>query len=42
MAEAHIRGVEKYQLDWVMVGMGLIGGVLPEALGCTVNDPWSG
>lgn len=39
MAEAHIRGVEKYQLDWVMVGMGLIGGILPEALGCTVNYP---
>lgn len=39
MAEAHTQAVEKYQLDWIMVGMGLIGGIIPEALGCQVIYP---
>ena len=39
MAEAHSQAVEKYQLDWIIVGMGLIGGIIPEALGCQVSYP---
>jgi len=31
MTEAHLQGVEAFQFDWVMVGMGLIGGIIPEA-----------
>ncbi|MEE8540050.1 MAG: uroporphyrinogen decarboxylase family protein, partial [Desulfobacterales bacterium] len=39
MAEVHLKALEEFQLDWVMVGMGLIGGIIPEALGCTVAYP---
>lgn len=39
MADAHLAAVEAFEFDWVMVGMGLIGGIIPEALGCEVNYP---
>ncbi len=39
MADCHIKAVETFRFDWVMVGMGLIGGIIPEALGCTVSWP---
>ena len=39
MADCHIKAVETFRFDWVMVGMGLIGGIIPEAMGCTVSWP---
>ena len=39
MADAHLRALAEFRFDWVMVGMGLIGGIIPEALGCRVNYP---
>jgi len=39
MVDCHLKAVETFQFDWVMVGMGLIGGIIPEALGCRVNWP---
>lgn len=39
MATCHMKAIETFQIDWVMVGMGLIGGIIPEALGCTVSWP---
>lgn len=39
MADCHMRALEAFQFDWVMVGMGLIGGIIPEAMGCTVSWP---
>ena len=39
MADAHLAAREKFQFDWVMVGMGLIGGIIPEALGSPVSYP---
>ena len=39
MADAHRLALEEFRFDWVMVGMGLIGGIIPEALGCTVSYP---
>ena len=39
MADAHVKAVEQYQFDWVIVGMGLIGGIIPEMLGATVTYP---
>jgi len=39
MADCHMRAIEKYSFDWVMVGMGLIGGIIPELMGCTVSWP---
>lgn len=39
MAEAHLAALEEFRLDWVMVGMGLIGGIIPEAFGCPVSFP---
>jgi len=39
MAEVHLKAVEDYQFDWVVVGMGLIGGIIPEILGAEVNFP---
>lgn len=37
MADCHMKALEAFQFDWVMVGMGLIGGIIPEAMGCTVS-----
>jgi uroporphyrinogen-III decarboxylase len=39
MADAHLAALEEFKFDWVMVGMGLIGGIIPEALGCEVSFP---
>ena len=39
MVETHLAAVETYHLDWVMVGMGLIGGIIPDAMGCRVAFP---
>ena len=39
MAAAHLEAVEVFRFDWVMVGMGLIGGIIPEAMGCKVQWP---
>ena len=39
MADAHMRSLEAYRFDWVMVGMGLIGGIIPDAMGCEVTWP---
>ena len=39
MADAHMAALDEFRFDWVMVGMGLIGGIIPEAMGCTVSWP---
>jgi uroporphyrinogen decarboxylase len=39
MVDAHLQAIDTYQFDWVMVGMGFIGGIIPEALGCYVTYP---
>lgn len=39
MTDAHMSALDTFKFDWVMVGMGLIGGIIPEALGCKVNFP---
>jgi len=39
MADAHLAALDVFKFDWVMVGMGLIGGIIPEALGCEVSYP---
>jgi uroporphyrinogen decarboxylase len=39
MVDAHLQAIDTYQFDWVMVGMGYIGGIIPEALGCDVSYP---
>jgi uroporphyrinogen decarboxylase len=39
LAEAHLAALEAFKFDWVMVGMGLIGGIIPQALGSPVSFP---
>jgi uroporphyrinogen decarboxylase len=39
MADAHLTALDEFKFDWVMVGMGLIGGIIPEALDCRVSYP---
>ena len=39
MADAHLAALDAFKFDWVMVGMGLIGGIIPEAMGCEINYP---
>ena len=39
MVDTHLQAIDTYQFDWVMVGMGFIGGIIPEALGCEVTYP---
>lgn len=39
MLNAHMKSLEEFQFDWVMLGMGLIGGIIPEALECQVRYP---
>ena len=39
MADAHMAALDEFKFDWVMVGMGLIGGIIPEALDCKVSFP---
>ena len=39
MVSTHLAALEEFKFDWVMVGMGLIGGIIPEALACKVSFP---
>jgi uroporphyrinogen decarboxylase len=39
MVDCHLKSLDAFHFDWVMVGMGLIGGIIPEAMGCTVSWP---
>ena len=39
MLEAHMKSLEEFKFDWVMLGMGYIGGIIPEAFGCDVSWP---
>lgn len=39
MLSAHMKSLEEFKFDWVMLGMGLIGGIIPEALECQVEYP---
>ena len=39
MADVHLAALDAFKFDWIIVGMGLIGGIIPEALGCNVNYP---
>ena len=39
MRDAHMKGLEEFKFDWVMLGMGLIGGIIPETLDCQVKYP---
>ncbi len=39
MADTHMAALDEFKFDWVMVGMGLIGGIIPEALDCKVSYP---
>ncbi len=39
MSDAHLVALDEFKFDWVMVGMGLIGGIIPEALNCRVSYP---
>ncbi len=39
MADVHLTALDEFKFDWVMVGMGLIGGIIPEALDCKVSYP---
>ena len=39
MADAHLAAIDEFKFDWAMVGMGLIGGIIPEALGSPVRYP---
>ena len=29
MADAHLAALDEFKFDWIMVGMGLIGGIIP-------------
>jgi uroporphyrinogen decarboxylase len=39
MADAHLAALDEFKFDWIIVGMGLIGGIIPQALGCAVSYP---
>jgi len=39
MCKAHMKSLEEFKFDWVMLGMGFIGGIIPEALDCQVKYP---
>ena len=39
MADAHLTALDEFKFDWIIMGMGLIGGIIPEALGCKVSYP---
>jgi uroporphyrinogen decarboxylase len=39
MADAHLTALAEFKFDWIILGMGLIGGIIPEALGCKVSYP---
>jgi MtaA/CmuA family methyltransferase len=39
MVEAHLKALERFHFDWAILGMNLIGGIIPQALGCEVSYP---
>ena len=39
MVETHLKALEHFCFDWVILGMNLIGGIIPAALGCEVTYP---
>ena len=39
MADTHLAALDAFKFDWVILGMGLIGGIIPEALGCQGSYP---
>ena len=39
MLKVHMKSLEEFKFDWVMLGMGFIGGIIPEALDCQVSYP---
>ena len=39
LADAHLAAIDEFKFDWAMVGMGLIGGIIPQALGSPVHFP---
>lgn len=39
MCTAHMKGLEEFKFDWIMLGMGYIGGIIPEAFDCQVSWP---
>jgi uroporphyrinogen decarboxylase len=39
MLTAHMKSLEEFKFDWVMLGMGYIGGIIPEAMDCQVSYP---
>jgi len=39
MFKAHMKSLEEFKFDWVMLGMGYIGGIIPEAFDCEVSFP---
>ncbi len=39
MVDAHMTALDKFKFDWIIMGMGLIGGIIPEALDCKVSFP---
>jgi uroporphyrinogen decarboxylase len=39
MVDAHVKAVEQFEFDWAIFGMNLIGGIIPDAMGCRVTYP---
>jgi len=39
MVAVHLKALEHFQFDWAILGMNLIGGIIPAALGCDVSYP---
>lgn len=39
MVDTHLKAIEYFQFDWAILGMNLIGGIIPAALGCEVTYP---
>jgi uroporphyrinogen decarboxylase len=39
MVDVHLKALDHFQFDWAILGMNLIGGIIPEALGCEVVYP---
>jgi uroporphyrinogen decarboxylase len=39
MVDTHLAALDEFKFDWIILGMGLIGGIIPQALGCTVSYP---
>lgn len=39
MVDTHLKALEHFQFDWAILGMNLIGGIIPAALGCEVVYP---